>query len=60
MLITGYWPVNWGVAASQFYLLSLTPLSGAGGGRLQLGAVHRVTSVTLMQVDENLAYEQLQ
>ena len=39
-----------GVTASQLYLPSLTPLSIAGCGRLQLGAAHWATSVALLQV----------
>ena len=42
-----------GVTASQFDLPSLTPLSVAGCGRLQLGASHWVTSVALLQVHDN-------
>ena len=42
-----------GVTASQLDLQSLTPLSVTGYGRLQLGAVHFATSVTLVQVVNN-------
>ena len=44
---------GWGVTASQLDLPSLTPLSVAGCGRLQLGAAHWATSVTLLQVVDN-------
>ena len=42
-----------GVTASQLDLPSLTPLSVAGCGRLQLEAAHWVTWVTLLQVVDN-------
>ena len=42
-----------GVTASQLYLPSLTPLSVAGCGRLQLEAAHWATWVTLLQVVDN-------
>ena len=46
----GYCPVNgWG-KARQLDLPSLTPLSVADCGRLQMGAVHWSTSVALLQV----------
>ena len=42
-----------GVTASQLDLPSLTPLSVAGCGRLQLEAAHWATWVTLLQVVDN-------
>ena len=36
--------------ATKFDLPSLTPLSVAGCGRLQLGVAHFATSVALLQV----------
>ena len=39
-----------GVTASQLDLPSLTPLSVAGCGRLQLGVDHLATSAALLQV----------
>ena len=45
--------VAWGVATSQLDLPSLTALSVAGCGRLQLGALHLATSVALLQVVDN-------
>ena len=44
---------EWWVTASQLDLPSLTPLSVAGLGRLQLGAAHCATSVTSLQVVHN-------
>ena len=44
---------EWGVTASQLHLPSLTPLSVAGCGRLQLEAAHWATWVTLLQVVDN-------
>ena len=44
---------GWGVTVSQLDLPSLTPLSGAGCGRLQLEASHWATWVTLLQVVDN-------
>ena len=44
---------GWGVTASQLDLPSLTPLSVAGCGRLQLEAAHWATWVTLLQVVDN-------
>ena len=41
----GELPMRVGGATSQFDLLSLTPLSVAGCGRLQLGVPHWATSV---------------
>ena len=41
------------VTASQLDLPSLTPLSVAGCGRLQLEAAHWATWVTLLQVVDN-------
>ena len=46
----GYSPWGWGLTATQFDLPSLTPLSVAGCGRLQLGVAHLATSVALLQV----------
>ena len=43
-----------GITASQLDLPSLTPLSVAGCGGLQLVAVHWATSVVLLQVVDNL------
>ena len=52
--LRGYCPVKGGgVTASQLELPSLTPLSGAGCGRLQLEAAHWATWVTLLQVVDN-------
>ena len=45
MLGWGHCPVLGGGATSQFDLPSLTPLSVAGCGRLQIGAPHWATSV---------------
>ena len=45
--------VGWGITASQLDLPSLTPLSVAGCGRLQLEAAHWATWVTLLQVVDN-------
>ena len=45
--------VGWEVTAGQLDLPSLTPLSRAGGGRLQLGVSHLATSVALLQVVDN-------
>ena len=44
-LAQGVLPMWVGGATSQLDLLSLTPLSVAGGGRLQLGVPHWATSV---------------
>ena len=44
---------GWGVMASQLDQPSLGQLSKAGCGRLQLGAAHKATSVTLLQVVDN-------
>ena len=44
---------GWGVTASQFDLPSLISLSVDGCGRLQLGAAHWVTLVTLLQAVDN-------
>ena len=41
-------------ATCQFDLQSLTPLSVAGCGRLELGVCHWATSVALLQVGDNL------
>ena len=46
-----------GGSGSQLELPSLTPLSVADCGRLQLGVVHWATSVTFMEVDDNLPRE---
>ena len=45
--------VEWGVTASQLDLPSLTLLSVACYGRLQLGAPHWATSVALLQIVNN-------
>ena len=42
-----------GVTVSRLDLPSLTPLSAAGCGRLQLEAAHWATWVTLLQVVDN-------
>ena len=48
-----------GVNASQLYLQSLTRLSVADWGRLQLGVAHRATSVALLhEVVDNLLHKQ--
>ena len=44
---------GWGVTASKLDLPSLTPLSVAGCGRLQLEAAHWATWVILLQVVDN-------
>ena len=44
---------GWGVIANQLDLPSLTPLSVADCGRLQVGAAYWATSVTLLQVVDN-------
>ena len=49
----GVLPTRVGGATSQLDLPSLTPLSVAGCGRLQLGVPHRATSVALLQVVDN-------
>ena len=49
----GVLPTRVGVAASQLDLPSLTPLSEAGCGRLQLGVAHCATSVALLKVVDN-------
>ena len=46
-------PMRIGGATSQLDLLSLTPLSVAGCGLLQLGVVHWATSLALLQVVYN-------
>ena len=51
--LKGYSPVYGGVTASQSDLPSLTPLSVAICGRLQLRAPHRGTSAALLQVVYN-------
>ena len=43
--LRGYYPFKFGGAASQFYLPSLTPLSVAGSGRLQVGVPNWATLV---------------
>ena len=43
-----------GVTATQFYLSSLTQLSVAGYGRLQLGVAHWATSEALLEVVDHL------
>ena len=47
----GVLPMRAGGATSQLDLPSLTPLSVAGCGRLQLGVPHWATSVILQVVD---------
>ena len=42
--------VGWGVTASRLDLSSMTSFSGAGCGRLQLGAPNWALSVALLQV----------
>ena len=42
--------VQWGVTDSQLDLPSLTSLSVAGSGRLQLGAPHWAILIALLQV----------
>ena len=50
----GVLPCEWrGVTANQLDLPSLTPVSVAGCGRLQLKAAHWATWVTLLQVVDN-------
>ena len=44
---------GWGVTASQWDLPSLTPLSVARCGLLQVGAANWTPSVTLLQVVDN-------
>ena len=52
--LRGYCPVKCrAVTASQLDLPSLTPLSVAGCGQLQLGAAHWATWLTLLQVLHN-------
>ena len=51
--LRGYCHVSGGVAVSQSDLPSLTPLSVAGCGQLQLGVAHWATSVSLLQVVDN-------
>ena len=46
-----------GVSVSQLDLPSLTPLSVAGCGRLQLEAAHWATWVTLLQIVDNLPHK---
>ena len=48
--------IGWGVTANQLDLPSLTPLSVAGCGRLQMGAPHWAASVALLQVVDNWPY----
>ena len=55
---TALWMV--GVTASQLYLPSLTRLSVAGCGRLQLGAAHWATLLALLQVVDNWPHAQWQ
>ena len=50
--------VGWGGATSQLDLPSLTPLSVAGCGWLQLGAPHLDTSVNLLRVVDNWTHIQ--
>ena len=51
--VSGAQGKEWGVTANQLVLPSLTPLSIASCGRMQPGAAHWVTSVTLLQVVGN-------
>ena len=46
----GVLPMRMGLTASQLDVPSLTPLSVAGCGRLQLGVTHWATSVALLKV----------
>ena len=50
--LRGYCSSGWGLTASLFDLLSLTPLSVASCGRLQLGVANLATSVAFMQVTD--------
>ena len=47
-----------GVTASQFDIPSVTPLSVAGGGRLQRGVAHWDTLAALLQVVDNWPHKQ--
>ena len=49
----GVLPIRKGRATSQLDLPSLTLLSAAGCGRLQIGVAHWATSVALLQVVDN-------
>ena len=51
--LSGHFPVKGGGNGQSFDLPSQTPLSVAGRGRLQLGAAHWATSVTLLQAVDN-------
>ena len=53
LALRGYCPVTGGGTTSQLDLPSVTPLSIAGCGRLQLGAANWATSVVLLQVVVN-------
>ena len=44
---------GFGVTGSQLDLLSLTPLSGAGCDRRQIGVAHWAASVALLQIVDN-------
>ena len=44
---------GWGIMVSQLHLPSLPLFSVAGCGRLQLGAAHWPTLVTLLQIVDN-------
>ena len=48
----------WQLMASQLDLPYLTPLYVAACGRLQLGVAHGATSVSLLQVVDNLPHKQ--
>ena len=52
--VQGVLPCVWlGATANQLYLPSLSPLSVAGYGRLQLGASHWAIAAALLQVVDN-------
>ena len=57
---SGALPCKGGATASQLDQPSLTPLSIAGSGRLQLGVAYWATSGEILQVFENSIYEQWQ
>ena len=48
--------VEWGVTTSQLDLPSLTPLSLAAYGRLQLGAPHGAITVALLKIVDKLPH----
>ena len=59
VVLRGSCPVKGGVADSQLDLPSLTLLSIAGCGRLQLRVAYWATSVALLQVADNWPDKQL-